>query len=63
MPRFYQHAAAPRQYNAIARTYGTGARGAESRAMGALPEALGDRYLGPVPASDLGPVLQGKGWW
>lgn len=62
MPRFYQFAADPQQYNAIARTYGTGARGAESRAMGVLPEAMGahnPRYIGPVLPSDLGPTAMG----
>lgn len=59
MPRFYQFAADPQQYNV---TYGGGARAAESRAMGVLPEAMGahnPRYIGPVPPSDLGPTAMG----
>ena len=49
MPRFYQYAGQPRKYNATARIYGQGARASETT-------ALGSRYLGPVPESDLGPI-------
>ena len=47
MPRFYQYAAVPTQYNAVARTYRQNPTGAEAR-------SLGDRYTGPVVEGDLG---------
>lgn len=59
---YYTHAASPRKYNAIARVHVPGtSRAAESTAMGALPGAMGDRYLGPVPEEDLGPIPKSLG--
>lgn len=53
MPQYYRYAGQPRQYNAAARMVQP-ARAAETR-------GLGDRYTGPVPPSDLGPVPASMG--
>jgi hypothetical protein len=49
MPRYYQYAGQPVQYNATARIYGhgKGSRAATSRSLGAAETSLSKRFIGP----------------